>query len=248
MASAAPAGNPYRDPDYMFKLLNNPFSPRRIGLPPVGNGFTEKASPAYRLVDAGLHGKMPPEDLVKTNPFFKPVVTVMPDIMIIMAAAGEFGGHESTTCNLAYEILTPAVGALPRRPIEGHPPPNILHLFGQLLGIHPPRIASHLYYAAPGERIGNRILTLEANSRAHAAGSAMENRGSEFGMKELTILGYTPLHELEKIIHASPYNGTITVDHLQSIIDYYMKPTAKNPIILYINACDVSLKSNAPPR
>ena len=26
-----------------------------------------------------------------------------------------------------------------------------------------------------------------------------------------------------------------------------MKPSAKNPIILYINACDVSLKSNAPP-
>ena len=227
----------------MLNLLMNPFAPEFSDLEPEGEGFTIPGRPAYRVVDAGLHGRMPPHDWAKTHKGFTPVITVNPHIMIIMAGAGKFMGHEATICDLAHKIVLPAIGP------GATDPPNIVNLFGELLGVKELPIAHHLYYAAPGERIGNRILILEPESRSHAKGSVLEDRGSLFGLKEITAYGYNlepVLKPLEHIIQKE-YRGTINVDILQNLVTRYMKPTAENPIILYINACDVSRRKNAEP-
>jgi len=227
----------------MFNLLMNPFVPEFPDLEPEGGGFVVHDRPAYRVVDAGLHGRMPPSDWAKTHKGYMPVITVNPHIMIIMAGAGTFMGHEATICDLAHKIVLPAIGP------GATDPPHIVNLFGELLGVKELPIAHHLYYAAPGERIGNRILILEPDSRSHAKGSVLEDRGSLFGLKEITAHGYNlepVLKPLEHIIQKE-HRGTINVDILQNLVTRYMKPTAKNPIILYINACDVSRRKNAEP-
>jgi len=221
----------------------NPFAPEFSDLEPEGGGFVVHDRPAYRVVDAGLHGRMPPSDWAKTHKGYMPVITVNPHIMIIMAGAGTFMGHEATVCDLAHKIVLPAIGP------GATDPPHIVNLFGELLGVKELPIAHHLYYAAPGERIGNRILILEPESRSHAKGSVLEDRGSLFGLKEITAYGYNlepVLKPLEHIIQKE-HRGTINVDILQNLVTRYMKPTAKNPIILYINACDVSRRKNAEP-
>jgi len=247
MASAAakiPAQNPYRIPQYMFNLLMNPFVPKFLGLTPEGGGFVLYRRPAYRVVDAGLHGRMPPHDWAKQHPAhegYMPVVTVNPHIMIIMAGAEKYMGHEATICDLAHKIVLPAIGP------GAVAPPHIVNLFGELLGVKELPFAHHLYYAAPGERIGNRILELKPDSRFHKKGSVLEDRGSLFGLKEITAYGYTVgpvLNTLEEIIDTK-YSNIINVGILQTLITEYMKPTKQNPIIVYINACDVSLKTNA---
>lgn len=52
----------FKNPDDIFKLLNNPFMPTTIAFNPRGAGYYNRDNAAYRMIDAGLHGKMPPAD------------------------------------------------------------------------------------------------------------------------------------------------------------------------------------------
>ena len=263
-------------PDYMWALLHNYWDARKK---PPGPHLAYLLH-YYFLIDITLHGSQLPGDfrypaaLIERNrkegrsgpKIIKPppIVEVLNNFMIVLPATGEFMGHEATTCNMAYDNFLPynykpypkpSLGSF-GKPLPETPIPNIINLFGGLLGINDAPMYTGLLYGTPGVRIPNRLITFsEADLDEPYRVPSESFRMNHFGVHELQDNYYARTDRTKEVIQRILYGwaddtgiARITLGEIQDIInDVYKGDSPNRQLILFINACDVSHETEKIP-
>ena len=247
----------YRDTMVIQKLLMS----RREQKP------GQKQESGLRIVEVTAHGEAPAtgETFFNENGARRsrpPVVTVLPNIMIIITNVGGGIGQEIYTSAAIYNMLLSEEPPGWVRPatiphLKGNweeksavvpelPPPNIVNLFASLLGIRQLKAASEIGYYTPDEPIGNRKMELnyddvflgQKNPELHRPRSAM------FGVYEVE----DRVSRIDSgLTHKLADKKYFSLDNLQHFINERYKPTAANPVCIVVISCDVSRKEKPVP-
>ena len=271
--------NRFLYPDYIWQLLHNYWDARKK---PPGPHLAHLAYLLhyYYVIDITLHGSQLPSDfrypaaLIERNrregrsgPKIAkppPIVEVLNNFMIVLPVTGEFMGHEATTCSMAYDNFLPynykpypkpSLGSF-GKPLPKTPIPNIINLFGGLLGINDAPMYTGLLYGTPGVRIPNRLITFsEADLDEPYRVPSESFRMNHFGVHELQDNYYARTDRTNEVIQRILYGwaddtgiARITLGEIQDIInDVYKGDSPNRQLILFINACDVSHETEKPP-